>query len=199
MKTKEKRSEKRRSQILDAATTVFTRQGFEKARMDDIVDEANLSKGTLYWYFKSKNDIIYAILERIFNAEFNSVLEQIGPDSSAVDQLNQFISLMLADLKKMEPIMPLMYDFFALGFRQRIVRNFMGTYLRKFVHMLEPIIEKGVQEGAFRAVNAREAALAIGAVLEGTILLRAYDPDNVVLDSQIRAGMDLLIQGMLKQ
>ena len=46
-------SEERRNQILEAATTVFARLGFHRARMDDIVQEARLSKGALYWYFKS--------------------------------------------------------------------------------------------------------------------------------------------------
>ena len=49
----------RKNQILDAAMTVFARSGFHEARMDDIVQESGLSKGTLYWYFKSKEEIIF--------------------------------------------------------------------------------------------------------------------------------------------
>ncbi|MDL1899078.1 helix-turn-helix transcriptional regulator [Anaerolineae bacterium CFX7] len=44
----------RKAQILDAAAAVFARKGFYQASMDDIVEEAGLSKGALYWYFKSK-------------------------------------------------------------------------------------------------------------------------------------------------
>jgi len=49
-------SEERKNQILDAAGKVFARLGFQKTRMDDIVEESGLSKGTLYWYFKSKDE-----------------------------------------------------------------------------------------------------------------------------------------------
>jgi len=52
--------EVRRNQILDAATAVFARLGFERARMDDIVEASGLSKGALYWYFNSKEEIITA-------------------------------------------------------------------------------------------------------------------------------------------
>ena len=59
-------SAERKNQILDAAMVVFARSGFHEARMDDIVQESGLSKGTLYWYFKSKEEIITAISERLF-------------------------------------------------------------------------------------------------------------------------------------
>lgn len=62
-------SEERRSQILDAAVAVFARLGFHQARMDDIVQEAGLSKGALYWYFKSKDEIVMAILSSLFERE----------------------------------------------------------------------------------------------------------------------------------
>ena len=49
-------SKERTKQILDAAVKVFSRSGFQQASMDDIVAESGLSKGALYWYFKSKDD-----------------------------------------------------------------------------------------------------------------------------------------------
>ena len=47
-------SKERKQQILDAAEDVFTRKGLDNARMDDIAKRTGLSKGSLYWYFKSK-------------------------------------------------------------------------------------------------------------------------------------------------
>ena len=65
-------SEERISQIVTAAEDVFTKKGFNEARMDDIAEETGLSKGTLYNYFKSKDDLIIAILDRIFQREFKA-------------------------------------------------------------------------------------------------------------------------------
>ncbi|MFN2235991.1 MAG: TetR/AcrR family transcriptional regulator, partial [Anaerolineales bacterium] len=48
-------SEQRKDQILDAAATVFAKKGVHESRMDDIVEKSGLSKGSLYWYFKSKD------------------------------------------------------------------------------------------------------------------------------------------------
>ena len=59
-------TDERTSQIINAAEDVFTKKGFDEARMDDIAEQTGLSKGTLYNYFKSKDDLIIAILDRIF-------------------------------------------------------------------------------------------------------------------------------------
>ena len=64
-------SDERKYQILNAAEQVFTKKGLDLARMDDIAEETGLSKGTLYLYFKSKDDLIIAILDRIFRAFSN--------------------------------------------------------------------------------------------------------------------------------
>ena len=58
-------SKERKSQILTAATKVFTELGFAGARMDDIVAESGLSKGNLYWYFESKDTIIISMLDQV--------------------------------------------------------------------------------------------------------------------------------------
>ena len=69
-------SEERKDQIIQAAINVFTRRGIHQARMDDIVTETGLSKGTLYWYFKSKDDIIVAISDMLFGHELQKLEKQ---------------------------------------------------------------------------------------------------------------------------
>ncbi|MGN6675555.1 MAG: TetR/AcrR family transcriptional regulator, partial [Thermomicrobiales bacterium] len=66
-------SAERRDQILDAASKVFARFGLQHARMDDIADASNLSKGALYLYFKSKDDLIAAILRRLYEHELRAL------------------------------------------------------------------------------------------------------------------------------
>ena len=189
-------SEQRRSQILDAATRVFSRQGFEKARMDDIVEESSLSKGALYWYFKSKDDIIFAIMDRIFDLEFGEAFRKTDPNSSATRQLMQMTDVIVKDLERMMPIMPLFYDFFALGLRNKNARKYMGAYLRRFVDQIIPIVERGIANEEFRQVDTIEATLALGAIMEGTILLWTYDSERVDMSKQIVAGMKLLLEGL---
>jgi AcrR family transcriptional regulator len=61
---KEREKEQRRNLIIDAAEQIFFKKGIENSTMDDVATEAELSKGTLYLYFKSKEDIQFAIAMR---------------------------------------------------------------------------------------------------------------------------------------
>lgn len=73
---KEREKEKRRQEILKAAEKVFFSKGFENSTMDDIADGAELSKGTLYLYFKSKEDLHMAVARKAI-ALLNSITEKV--------------------------------------------------------------------------------------------------------------------------
>lgn len=73
---KKREKEKRQQQIVDAAEKVIFSKGLEQATMDEIAEEAELSKGTLYLYFKNKNDLYMAICERgsnMLNSRFAKI------------------------------------------------------------------------------------------------------------------------------
>jgi AcrR family transcriptional regulator len=64
---------------MDAALACFARKGYHNTTMDDIVAESGLSKGTLYWYFKSKDDLFLSLVKSFFldmRQDFENILEQ---------------------------------------------------------------------------------------------------------------------------
>jgi AcrR family transcriptional regulator len=190
-------SEERKNQILDAATQVFMQKGFDKARMDDIVNETGLSKGTLYWYFKSKYDIIISILDRIFLDAIEGLKSQQKDNHlSASQALWQFSEEAIQDYKKMLSLMPVAYEFLALAFRNKIVQKALKQYMDHYMEVLVPIIQRGIDSGEFRPVDATEAAIAAGAIFEGTVLLWVYDKDLVDPERHIRAGIKIWLAGV---
>ena len=64
------------------------------------------------------------------------------------------------------------------------------------MELLIPIIQQGIDSGEFRAINAGEAAIAAGAIFEGTILLWVYDPETVDLDRCMETGFRLFLNGL---
>ena len=78
MKTKQQVvSEFRRTEIVDAARTVFARRGFASGIMDEIAKEAGVAKGTLYLYFRSKTEIYKAVLDHDMRALKKNTLDRI--------------------------------------------------------------------------------------------------------------------------
>ena len=189
-------SDERKPQILLAAETVFAQKGLSDARMDDIAEETGLSKGTLYLYYKSKDDLIIALLDRLFQYQFKEAEGLLSLKKSSEERLRQFMELAIRDISVMLKMTPVSYELLAFAFRNKHVRRSLKLYLNRYLNILVPLIQQGIDSGEFRQVPAHQAAIAAGAIFEGTILLWVYDHSQVDVPSQIRMGMDLLIEGL---
>lgn len=189
-------SEERKGQIMNAAEEVFTQKGFDNARMDDIAEETGLSKGTLYLYYKSKNDLIIAILDRIFQREFKALATLDLSQTSATDAIWEYVDTVSKDVKIMLRLTPITFEFMGLAFRNKFVQKAFKAYFNRYMDILIPIIQHGIDTGEFRKTDAYEVAIAAGAVMEGTILLWVYDKSKVNPEKHIRSGMKLLLEGV---
>jgi AcrR family transcriptional regulator len=116
--------------ILSAAEKVFARDGYQQARMEDIAETAELAKGTLYYYFKSKDEIFSRLLER----ESGKVLEEIRrriPESStfreALDQTILFyLEYFEANRGFLKMVLPSMCGFIRFGDADIVRRSTKG-------------------------------------------------------------------------
>jgi AcrR family transcriptional regulator len=188
--------EEREDQILDSAEDVFAEKGVHQARMDDIVAKSGLSKGTLYWYFKSKDDILIAIFERLFKREFEEIAKIGEMPGPASERLKSITDRTIKDSEKMLRLMPIAYEFMSLAFRRKFVQDAFKHYINRYMDILVPIIQDGIDRGEFRANAARDIAIAIGAIFEGTILLWVYDNNLVDIDKHFHSGITLLLEGI---
>jgi AcrR family transcriptional regulator len=189
-------SDERKLQILSAAEQVFTQKGLDGARMDDIAEETGLSKGTLYLYFKKKDDLIIALVDRIIQGMFKGLESQKNDGSSAVEAIERFTEESIHDYKKVMYIMPVAYEFMALAFRNKTVQKALNQCLRRFIEELVPMVQKGIDSGEFRRVDAQEVAIAIGAIYQGVLLLWVYDRSLVNMERHIRSSIRLLLAGI---
>jgi TetR/AcrR family fatty acid metabolism transcriptional regulator len=189
-------SKKRKNQIIEAAIKVFSELGFQNARMDDIAEESGLSKGSLYWYFESKDDIILTILDHLFDQELFEWKDLAQIESSAKRRLQDFLEHTIYAFKDMRHLMPVILEFYALTLRRDQVQEVFKGYLNNYLQILVPVIQQGINQKEFRPVDPEEAAIAILANFEGTILLWAYDPQKVDLVKHWKSGANLLIEGL---
>lgn len=189
-------SEERKDQILDAASEVFADKGVHETRMDDIVKESGLSKGTLYWYFKSKDEIVLSIFERMFSREFQELENLVDTDGSATERMLYFAERASEDIRRMLRLIPLAYEFMAWAFRRKFIQDAFKLYVNKFMDILIPLLQQGIDSGEFRNINPRAAAITVGAIIEGTILIWVYDQSLVDPEQHIREGIILLLEGL---
>ncbi len=96
VKERRAREEKARlAAILVAAENIFSEHGYYQARMDDIAEAAELAKGTLYYYFKSKDEIFLHLLERESRRVYEEIQKRISEESSFLEALAEALEFYL--------------------------------------------------------------------------------------------------------
>jgi TetR/AcrR family fatty acid metabolism transcriptional regulator len=190
-------SEERRGQILEAAISVFSRLGFHRARMDDVARESGLAKGTLYLYYRSKDALIRALLERIFAWGRRGLEDALADEGSAGERLVELGRRMSKEVERLSVLLPIWFEFYAVAARNESVKPFVRRYFEEYRMALESVIREGIESGEFRQVDAAEAAVAIISLFEGVTLLWAFDPDAVPVGEQMEASTRLLIEGLI--
>jgi hypothetical protein len=117
-------------------------------------------------------------------------------DRSAEERLYIYTERGGQDIIKMLKWMPLVYDFLALAFRQDTIKNAIQRYYKKNLDLVVALIQQGMDAGEFNPGSALEGAYAIGAIIEGTVMLWLYDPDQIDIQAHIKSSTKLLLQGL---
>jgi AcrR family transcriptional regulator len=196
MPANEELEQQRKKQILDAAERVFSERGFDKARMDDIVKESGLSKGALYWYYKSKDAIIRALLDRVFISEMREAEELVETEGSASDRLQVFVEFAVREYRRFEKLLPLAYEFIALAYRSKAVRETVVGYFDHYAKLLTVVIQQGIDRGEFRACDPEATAVALIGMYEGIALLWFLDPTKVDWELMAEQPLNIFLAGL---
>ena len=153
-----RRKESRPQELLDAALALFVEKGFAATRADEVALRAGVSKGTLYLYYPSKEELLKAVIEHFLSARIAEAEAMIdGVVGPVAPPMRAMLAAWWAEL----------YDSPASGVFKLViteVRNFPEIaefYARKVVEpahaMLGRVVKMGIAQGEFRAVNVDDA------------------------------------------
>jgi AcrR family transcriptional regulator len=165
--------------LLEAAAQTFAERGYEAATMDEIAERIGLSKGALYYRYRTKEDLFLALLDQrcaAYLAELERPLEaDVDPRAGWSAFANQFLEVIR------EGSWPrLFFEFVSYSSRSPRAHRELATRIRR----LRKAIERRVQEQADRAgtelpITAADVALAISALGNGLALERLADRRSV--------------------
>ncbi len=190
-------SKDRKEQILGAATRVFSRLGFQKARMDDIVEASGLSKGALYWYFASKDDLIVSLLDRMFGGSVVQLEAAVNADGPVPAQLRQLVESILDEVIRSKSLLPITYEFYVVAMRSKTVRKYISAYYVRYRDRLSRLIERGQERGELREeLDPEVSALGLLALVEGLILVWVINPEGIRFPEDLATTLEQFIQGL---
>jgi TetR/AcrR family fatty acid metabolism transcriptional regulator len=138
----------KRTAILNAATSVFAEKGFFNAKVADIAAAAGIADGTVYLYFKSKDEILHSIFDRAmaeFIDEGRSELEKIGSPERKLSKIAELhLAWLGADRDK-----AVVFQVELRG-STKFMREFSAAGFSDYLDLIKKTIEEGQEQGLFR-------------------------------------------------
>ncbi|TEU01554.1 MAG: TetR/AcrR family transcriptional regulator [Candidatus Stahlbacteria bacterium] len=167
-----KKPEVRKNEILDAARKFFFQKGYDQTTIQDIIDELSIAKGTFYYYFTSKIDLLDQLVDRTTSEISASIKPILNMDMNAIEKFNKVFQVATAvSLQNIDVfLVPLgvMYKDENTIIRVKMYRRMV----EKSTPLLSSIIEQGIKEGVFNNPyhsDAAELLMQIVANLDETI------------------------------
>lgn len=185
-----------RQRILRVALDTFLHQGYNATTMDHIAAASETSKGTLYWYFDSKEDLlesaIRAFFEEIYLDDVSSVL---GAEETAAGKLRALAGTIAHADDVTRGLFNLYLEYWASSPNRDEAAGLWFDLLMRYKTLVHDIIDQGIDSGEFRAVDAEALTWALMAMYDG---LAAYGMLKRDLDLvRVHEGlMDALLQGL---
>ena len=145
--SKEQRREKR-ARIVDAAIEVFARRGFQAARISDIARRAGVADGTIYLYFRNKEDLLLTIFEEKMEEVLVSLQAALASATDPVEGMREYARFHFEQLR----IHPALAQVFQVELRQshRFFREYRPEKLWQYLGVFESLVSAGQAQGMFR-------------------------------------------------
>lgn len=159
-----KNSNDTKNEIIEVATNLFIQNGYESTTIEDIFKNWGGSKGSLYYYFKSKEEIIDAVVDVLVSQEEKRIKEVLSKaDLPALDMLQLLLVTCLNKPKQLDGMEGYIYQSKNVTLLYRIVK----LYIEKSIPIIEPIILRGIEEGIFHTEYPAE-------VIEFALLIEEF-------------------------
>jgi AcrR family transcriptional regulator len=169
--------------LLRAAGETFARRGFEAATMDEIADSVGLSKGALYYRYKSKEELFMALLDERCDAYIRQLDEVFAPGAHPAEGWTSMARVFLAVVQD-EEWPRLFFEFVSYASRSRRGKRELAKRTRALRAALSRVVERQSREAGIELpISPERIALGISALCNGLAVERLADPSAIPDDA----------------
>lgn len=196
--------ENRKNAILKSARKLFFEKGFKPVTVESIARKAELSKGSIYLYYNSKEEIYTQILLNDIDKFHKSISDLLQNPSSASESLmklaNIYVDFFLNDRELFRILMTFMLHTSDMHLPQDLNDHIVKT-TNKTIGIIEQVFKYGVERGEFPAtLNLRQNRNAVWGMLNGIISLHLFtgaeDKRAEIIRDTVKAGLEIMIRGL---
>jgi AcrR family transcriptional regulator len=182
--TREEKKARTRAQLIDAAATVFARRGFVAASLDEVAEEAGLTKGAVYSNFGSKEELFQAVIEDRINEPMKHAADVIDTSTGTTEEQAMAGARVFVDVVQQEREVFLL----SLEMNIHVARHpelapaFAARRREQLAEVADIIREHMQNSGDRLPLPADQMAIAVEALSQGIALHTLVDPDSVPED-----------------
>lgn len=154
-----------REHLVQAARQVFMRYGFKKTALDDIAKEARKGKSTIYYYFKSKDEIFKAVIEAESEIRNQTIDDQVSAVEDPQEKLRTYIFVRLLSLKKVDNY----YEAIKNDLLDNLyfINSLRIKHLDSEVTFVKNLLQEGIDKGIYTIENPELTARTLVTLLQG--------------------------------
>ncbi len=175
-KVSEEYKKQRKTHILKSAEACFAEKGFRETTVDDIVEYSKTSKGTIYIYFKSKEDIYFELIEEKFGESLEHYFSSVRKFDTAEEKLRYIIKLQknLEFTEEEQKFIILQVETNIYLLRKGNSEQVMIERLGRISAFLEEILNEGISNGEFKkGINATVFSKMFWSIQDGLLVRTA--------------------------
>jgi len=193
----QQRSEETRTKIMEAAVKLFSKRGYNKASVDEICEEAGISKGAFYHHFKSKQALFLALLDGWLQFVDNAI--EATKDKTVPETFMQITQAFPFVFETAGENLPMFLEFWLQASRDKKIWEAGIAPYRRYHKYFTSLIKKGVDEGSFVEVDPELASRMIVSTAMGLLLQSLLDPKGADWEKVARESTNMLVSSLLNK
>jgi AcrR family transcriptional regulator len=190
-----------REEILSAAEKVFAAKGFFPTTMSDIARKAEFGTGTLYKYFKSKEELYFTLIDEKVEEVNRLVKTELSQKTLAIERIRKVLGLQFEFIERNR-------DFFRIYISERnrfewTVKDDLGKGLHEkmvtYIHILAEVMRQGIKEGEFKAMNPMDLAHAWVGMVNSFVFEWLISREDYPLISKLDTVLEIFLGGVQRK
>lgn len=197
-----RRKEARPGEIIDAALDMFVQKGFAATKLSDVAREAGVSKGTVYLYFTSKEDLFRAVVQEIIIPEVEKAESRAAQFKGSQKELIKMLVRGWWETvgKTRLANMPKLMVSEASNFPE-LAEFYVENVVSRARKLFEAALEKGIENGEFKPCDVKSAARLLLAPLVFSVIweksLAPFDKETYDMQQYVDLHVELFFEGIL--
>ncbi len=191
----------KKTQIINAAIEVFAKMGLDKGKIDDIAKVAGIGKGTVYGYFKSKDEIFCAIEKMFIYDSIDQIEVLTKSNKSPTEKIEEIVNYSITMHEQMGDAALIIAELWAQHGRGQLHGHkeaaFAGMYI-DFNNSVLRVLSEGIKAKEFRDMNKEGVAALLLAFIDGAIWQSVIFKDDNQFKKRLNEAAKSFMQGIKK-